>query len=145
MMKKAKFLAFLVLGAGRTLIAAGRSDAGEPKAVDKSKWPQRMTLAAGPTGSFSYTMGSPWASNIGTILGVFSPPNQRPDCRSTPSWSTTSRPRSAYAAPIWPTIPGGRRVEPGKKLEIVRAMAVFDSNVIQFFTNRSSGITNFRP
>jgi len=29
-----------------------------------------MTLAAGPTGSFSYTMGSPWASNIGSILGV---------------------------------------------------------------------------
>ena len=145
MMKKVKFLVLLVLVAAMTLITAGRSDAGEPKAVDKSKWPQRMTLAAGPTGSFSYTMGSPWASNIGTILGV-----------SISTESTAGLPVNtiminnkqaeigicstdiAYDALV------GADWNQGKKQENVRAMAVFDSNVMQFYTNRRSGITTFK-
>ena len=128
-----------------TLIAAGRTSCNAQGAVDKSKWPQRLTLAAGPTGSFSYTMGSPWASNIGSILGV-----------TISSESTAGLPVNtimvnnkqaeigicstdiAYDALV------GAEWNKGKKQENVRAMAVFDSNVIQFYTNRRSGITTFK-
>lgn len=152
-MKNLKFLVLAVLVVVMAIFSAGCSGSkqqAEQKApakgaVDKSNWPQRMTLAAGPTGSFSYTMGSPWASNIGTTLGV-----------TISSESTAGLPVNtimvnnkqaeigicstdvAYDALV------GAEWSQGKKLENVRAIAVFDPNVIQFYTNKKSGITSFK-
>lgn len=39
-------------------------------AQDKAGWPQRMTFASGPTGSFGHTTGSPWATTVGADIGV---------------------------------------------------------------------------
>jgi uncharacterized protein len=144
-MKKVKFLVMALLVAAIALMTVGRSDSHAQGTIDKSKWPQRLTLAAGPTGSFSYTMGSPWASNIGTILGV-----------SISTESTAGLPVNtiminnkqaevgicstdiAYDALV------GADWNQGKKQENVRAMAVFDPNVIQFYANRKTGITTFK-
>ena len=38
--------------------------------ADRAKWPARLTYATGPIGSFSHTTGSPWASLVGTEVGV---------------------------------------------------------------------------
>ena len=152
-MKKFKFLVLALLVMAMTLFAAGLPDSGlhaQQKApvkevVDKSNWPQRMTLAAGPTGSFSYTMGSPWASNIGTIVGL-----------TISSESTAGLPVNAIMVNnkqaevaicstdvAYDTLAGAEWSQ-GKKLANIRAMAIFDSNVIQFYTNQRSGIKNFR-
>lgn len=152
-MKNIKFLVLALLVAVVTLFTTGISGsklyaqqkAPAKGAMDKSNWPQRMTLAAGPTGSFSYTMGSPWASNIGAILGV-----------TISTESTAGLPVNALMVNnkqaeigicstdvAYDTLAGAEWSQ-GKKLENIRAIAVFDSNVIQFYTNRKSGIKTFR-
>jgi uncharacterized protein len=122
---------------------AGEQTKGAP--VDKSKWPQRLTLVAGSAGSFSYTMGSPWASNIGTMIGV-----------TISTESTAGLPVNAIminnkqaeigicSTDIAYDAVVGADWTSGRKLENVRAMAVFDPNVIQFYTLRRSGITSFK-
>ena len=143
MMKKVKFLILVVLVATWVLAGVGPAEAQDTK-VDKSKWPKRLTLAAGPTGSFSYTMGSPWASNIGSILGV-----------SISSESTAGLPVNAIMVNNKQAEIGicstdiaydallGAEWSKGKKLENIRAIAIFDSSVIQLYTNRRSGIKTF--
>lgn len=152
-MKKMRVLFVALLVVCLASFAAGCSGSkpqGDQKApakgaVDKSNWPQKMTLAAGPTGSFSYTMGNPWASTIGTAIGV-----------SISSESTAGLPVNtimvnnkqaevaicstdvAYDALV------GADWTQGKKLENVRAIAVFDPNVIQFYSNKKSGIKTFK-
>jgi TRAP transporter TAXI family solute receptor len=152
-MKNSKFFVLMLLVAVVTLFATGntgsklyaQAKAPAKGAMDKSSWPQRLTLASGPTGSFSYTMGSPWASNIGALLGV-----------TISTESTAGLPVNALMVNnkqaeigicstdiAYDTLAGAEWSQ-GKKLENIRAMAVFDSNVIQFYTNRRSGIKTFR-
>jgi TRAP transporter TAXI family solute receptor len=145
-MKRRKLLVLAGTLAGMSLARAGLVLASEAaKGVDKSNWPKRLTLVAGSAGSFSYTMGSPWASNIGTQLGV-----------TISTESTAGLPVNAIminnkqaeigicSTDIAYDAVTGADWTQGKKLENVRAMTVFDPNVIQFYTNRRSGISAFK-
>lgn len=152
MFKKAKFgivLLLTLLMVVSVLVGCSSSskEQKEPntdqKTVDKSDWPQKTTLASGPTGGFSYLMGSPWASTIGTSIGI-----------TISSETTAGLPVDAIMVNNKQAEVGvcstdvaydgwvGADWTEGKKLENIRGMIVFDPNVIQLYTDKKSGINS---
>ncbi len=151
MFKKAKLwvilLVVLVMAASVLAGCGTPKDQSKPdtgqKSADKSNWPQKTTLASGPTGGFSYLMGSPWASTVGTSIGI-----------TISSESTAGLPVDAIMVNNKQAEIGvcstdvaydgwyGAEWTNGQKLENIRGMMVFDPNVIQIYTDKKSGITN---
>jgi TRAP transporter TAXI family solute receptor len=137
-------MAFFAAGCGEKKQQEVQKDQVKAE-TDKSGWPQRLTLAAGSAGSFSYNMGSPWASTMGNSIGV-----------SISTESTAGLPVNtimvnnkqadigicstdvAYDALV------GADWTQGQKLEDVRAITVFDPNVIQMYGNKKSGMSTFK-
>lgn len=125
----------LMMAYGNAAIAQGMAD--------KSKWPTRLTFATGPVGGFGHTAGSPWASTVGTDVGVpisveatagFSINLQMIDDSKADIAMTTSD--LSYQG--W----NGADWSKDKKLRKQRTLMIFGANVVQIYTARNSGIKN---
>lgn len=109
--------------------------------VDKSKWPQRLTLATGPVGGFGHTTGSPLASIVGTDIGVpisvestgGFPINTLmvDDRKADIGYSTTDVAYQGWQGAEW---------SKGKQARKVRALMVFDANVLQIYAPTRSAV-----
>ena len=125
------------------LLAAYGSAASAQGKVDKSKWPARLTFAAGPVGGFGHTTGSPWASIVGTDVGVpvsieatggFSISLQMVDeGKADIAMTTTDLTYQGWHGADW---------SKNKKLNNQRTLMVFGANVLHIYTARKSGIKN---
>lgn len=109
--------------------------------VDKSKWPSRLTYATGPVGSFGHTTGSPWASLMGTDIGV------PISVEATAGFSINILMIDEGKADIAMTTSDlgyqgwdGADWSKGRKLHNQRTIMVFGANVIQIYASRKSGI-----
>lgn len=112
-------------------------------AVDKSKWPSRLTFAPGPVGGFGYIVGSPWASIVGADVGVpisveasggFSINLQMvDDGKADIAMTTSDLSYQGWEGADWAK---------NKKLHNQRTLMVFDANVVQIYAPRNSGIKN---
>lgn len=123
----------LVMLFGNTAIAQN--------AVDKSKWPARLTYATGPVGGFGQTTGSPWASLVGTDIGV------PISVEATSGFSVNILMINDNKADIAITTSdlgyqgwNGADWSQGKKLRNQRTIMVFGANVVQIYAARKSGI-----
>lgn len=110
-------------------------------AVDKSKWPARLTFATGPVGGFAHVTGSPWASLIGTEVGVplsvestaGFPINvlMLDERKADIGISTSDITYGAWEGADWTK---------DKKLREQRAILVMGANALQMYTSKKSGI-----
>ncbi|MEO8441932.1 MAG: TAXI family TRAP transporter solute-binding subunit, partial [Betaproteobacteria bacterium] len=121
-------------------LAAHAGSAGA-QAVDKSKWPTRLTFASGPVGSFGFTTGSPWASMVGEAVSVpisveatggFSINLMMvDDGKAGIAMTTSDLAFQGRAGADW---------SKGEKLTKSRVLMVYGANVVQIYTTRKSGI-----
>ena len=111
------------------------------QAADKSKWPQRLTLATGPVGGFGHTTGSPLASIVGAEIGLpisvestgGFPINTLmvDDRKADIGYSTTDVAYQGWQGAEW---------SKGKQARKLRALMVLDANVLQVYAPARSGI-----
>lgn len=111
------------------------------QSADKSKWPQRLTLATGPVGGFGHTTGSPLASIVGAEIGVpisvestgGFPINTLmvDDRKADIGYSTTDVAYQGWQGAEW---------SKGKQARKLRALMVLDANVLQVYAPARAGI-----
>ncbi len=124
-----------------TMTTNGNSAYAQPAGVDKSKWPSRLTFATGPVGGFGHTTGSPWASIVGTEVGVplsvestaGFPINvlMVEDRKADVGISTSDVTYAGWQGADW---------SKDKKLQSQRALMVLGANALQIYTPRKTGI-----
>ena len=109
--------------------------------ADRAKWPARITYATGPIGSFSHTTGSPWASLLGTEVGV------PVSVEATAGFSINILMIDEAKADIAMTTSDlsyqgweGAEWSKNRKLHNQRTIMVFGANVLQMYAARKSGI-----
>ena len=115
------------------------------EAADRSKWPQKMNVAAGPVGSAGFTPMAAWCPMMNNLLGI----NLSPESTGGLSISTQMVHKNlanfaisstAEATEGWE---GSAKWTKGEKLRNYRAMVVLDLFANQFYALRSSNIKGF--
>lgn len=127
--------AVATLALGAFLLAPGA------QAQDKKDWPSRITFATGPTGGFAYTMAAPWASTVGSAIGVAISPEATSGIPINVQMLQDKKVEAAVGTSDI-VILGWRGDDfaKGKKMQDVRAMLMFDPNVFQLYTDARSDI-----
>lgn len=132
----------LVLGLCLAMAAAAGTVAhAQGSVADRSKWPARLTFATGPVGGFGHTTGSPWASVIGTEVGVplsvestaGFPINvlMLEERKADVGISTSDVTFEAWEGADWTK---------DRKLRAQRTLMVLGANALQIYTPKNSGI-----
>lgn len=110
-------------------------------AQDKTGWPDRITLATGPTGGFAYTMATPWASTVSTAVGI---PISPESTAGIPINNQMVQSKTAEIAVGTSDIViqgwRGEGFANGTKMQDVRAMLLMDQYVFQLYTDAKSDV-----
>jgi TRAP transporter TAXI family solute receptor len=111
-------------------------------AVDKSKWPPRITFATGPVGGFGFPSGSAWASAVGAAVGIPISVEATTGMQVNPLMMEEKKTDAAISVTdtsleSW----NGADWTKGKQIRSQRALAVLDPWVFQIYTTKQSGVT----
>lgn len=142
-LKLKQFLECWMLTACLTAVMGGSVAYAQTTSVDKSKWPARLTFVTGPVGGFGHTTGSPWASIIGTEVGVplsvestaGFPINvlMLEDRKADIGISTSDVTFEGWSGADW---------SKNKRLRTQRVLIVLGVNALQMYASRKTGIKN---
>lgn len=114
-------------------------------AQDKAGWPQRVTLATGPTGGFGYTMGAPWSATVGATIGVAISPEATSGIPI--NFLMMHKKQTEIAVGTSDVAVLGWRGEgyaKGVKLQDARTMMMFVPFVFQMYTDNRSNIKTIK-
>ena len=119
---------------------------GTGAAADKSKWPQKMNVVGGPMGGAGFTSMSAWSPQMNTLLGTNIAAEATGGITINTQMVNNNQAHfgvstTTEALEGWE---GSAKWTKGNKLRNYRAMAILDPFATQFFSLKSSNITNIR-
>lgn len=113
-------------------------------AQDKSGWPQRLTFAVGPVGSFGHTTGSAWATTVGSQVGISISPENTAGVAISAMMVDEKKADVAmvFSDILYSAWEGTAKFTKGRQVRGLRALMVIDPSVMQIYALRKANITS---
>lgn len=134
---------FITVASTTMLVLAMAGFVTIASAQDRKGWPERLTFATGPVGSFGHTTGSAWATTVGSNVGLpVSPENTAGVAIS----AMMVNDRKADVAMVFSDIAyagwNGAKFSGGKPVRNIRTLVVIDPSVLQIYALRKSSVAS---